>query len=186
MAQKHQLPGTPPPSTSVTCTLGSLQLLHPSLLHHFEKSLIYLQNKPILFILAQLFPQALRWCCCPQGDESLRLSPSLPGASGLRGLLVLRVLLSWGSRPPWPVSGLPSHPCGQDPAAFFPLLPPTKGFSSSPSAETTQVCVMSLISQVTSPLCLLHVFLLFSTLLCVAMMFLSPLSSHQNTDQPIC
>lgn len=76
------------------------------------------------------------------------------------------------------------------PCRVFPCPSSSQRFSSSSSvsfhSEMTPVCVTKkLISQVISPRCLLHVFLLFSVLLCAAVTFLSPLPPHQNIDPPI-
>lgn len=55
----------------------------------------------MLFILAQLcwllFPQALRWYCCPQGDESFKLTPSLQESLACMVSSMLHVLLSAGT-----------------------------------------------------------------------------------------
>jgi len=136
----------------------------------------------MLLILAQLcwlsFLQALRWCCCPQGDEPLKLSTCPPGVSHQCGLLHAPcpdAICIWASLTPlWP-----------GPCRVFPCPSSSQRFSSRPSisfhSEMTPVCVAKkLISQVISPWCILHVFLLFSILLCQAVTFLAPLSPHQN------
>lgn len=172
--------------------------IHPCCIwrDHFEKSLIYVQDKPMLFILAQLcwllFPQALRWLLLSPGGRVFQADPIPPRVSRLHGLFHAPCpAVCRHHNPPMIHTWASLTPLWAGPCRFFSCPSSSQRFSSSPSvsfhSEMTLVCVMKkLISQVISPQCLLHIFLLFFILLCVAETFLSSLPPHQNIDLRIC
>lgn len=126
------------------------------------------------------------------GGQVFQADPVPPRVSHLHGLFHAPCPAVCRDRnPPMIRTWASLTPLWAGPCSFFPCPSSSQRFSSSPSvsfhSEMTLVCVMKkLISQVISPQCLLHIFLLFPILLCVAVTFLSSLPPHQNIDLQIC